>query len=43
MIYQAAGTQNETVQFAVFVQFLNTVEDTGNYIVSTGEPDHRRG
>ena len=34
MVNQAARTQNKAIQFAVFVQLLDTVENTGNHIVT---------
>ena len=36
MVNQAARAQNKAIQFAVFVQLLDTVENTGNHIVTTG-------
>ena len=36
MVYQTTGAEDETIQFTVFVQLLDTVKNTGNHIVTTG-------
>ena len=35
MVYQTARAKDEAIKTAVFVQFLNTVEQTGNHVMST--------
>ena len=42
MVYQTTGAQNETIQFAVLVQCFDTVEQTGNNIVSAGSLSTRQ-
>ena len=42
MVYQTTGAQNETIQFAVLVQCFDTVEQTGNNIMSAGSLSTRQ-
>ena len=36
MVNQTAGAQDETVQFVGGIEFLETVKQTGNNVVSAG-------